>query len=33
MNMEQNMKHAAAARETQVKRQAEKKAYTHDTNS
>jgi len=31
MNIEQNTKHAARA--TQVERQKEKKAYTHDTDS
>jgi len=31
MDVEQNTKHAA--RETQIERQVEKKAYTHDTDS
>jgi len=31
MNIEQNTKHAVRA--TQVERQVEKKAYTHDTDS
>jgi len=31
MNIEQNTKHASRA--TQVERQKEKKAYTHDTDS